>query len=96
MPVLTRGEFGNSNKGRAANKSPQTAVIASSDVLLFVFHLIYLHAPQGKIRIRKSHRGASVAGSASSSKSASVVLSLFPFPSIAVSNLENQNLYFES
>ncbi len=27
MPIQTRGEFGNSNKGRAANKSPQTAVI---------------------------------------------------------------------
>ncbi len=26
MPIQTRGEFGNSNKGRAANKSPQTAV----------------------------------------------------------------------
>jgi hypothetical protein len=32
MPIQTRGEFGISNKGRAANKSPQTAVIASSDV----------------------------------------------------------------
>jgi hypothetical protein len=39
MPIQTRGEFGISNKGRAANKSPQTAVIASSDVLSFVFHL---------------------------------------------------------
>ncbi len=39
MPILTRGEFSNSNKGRAAKESPQTAVIASSDVLSFVFHL---------------------------------------------------------
>ena len=39
MPIQTRGELGLSNKGRAANKSPQTAVIASSDVLRFVFHL---------------------------------------------------------
>jgi hypothetical protein len=41
MPIQTRGEFGNSNKDRAANKRPQTAVIASSDVLSFqvVFHL---------------------------------------------------------
>jgi hypothetical protein len=39
LPIQTRGEFGLSNKGRAANKSPQTAVIASSDVLSFVFHL---------------------------------------------------------
>ena len=31
-----------------------------------------------------------MAGSASSSKSASVVLPLFPFPAIAVSNFENQ------
>jgi hypothetical protein len=38
LPIQTRGEFG-INKGRAANKSPQTAVIASSDVLSFVFHL---------------------------------------------------------
>ncbi len=37
--VQTGGEFGKSNKGRAANKSPQTAVIASSDVLSFVFPL---------------------------------------------------------
>ena len=27
LPIQTRGEFGLSNKGRAANKSPQTAVI---------------------------------------------------------------------
>ncbi len=39
MPIQTIGEFGNSNKDRAANKSQQTAVIASSDVLSFVFHL---------------------------------------------------------
>ena len=39
MPNQTRGELGISNKGRAANKSPQTAVIACSDVLRFVFHL---------------------------------------------------------
>jgi hypothetical protein len=39
MPIQTRGEFGNSNKGRAANKSQQTAVIASSDVLSFIFPL---------------------------------------------------------
>ncbi len=101
MPIQTRGEFGNSNKARAANKSPQTAAIAFSDVLSFVFHLNKLHAPQGKVRIRKVRirkgcKGASVAGSASSSKSASVVLPLFPFPSIAVSNFENLNLDFES
>jgi hypothetical protein len=96
MPIQTRGELGLSNKGRAANKSPQTAVIASSDVLSFVFYSNKLHAPQGKVRIRKSRKGASVAGSASSSKSASVVLPLFPFPAIAVSNFENQNLDFES
>jgi hypothetical protein len=39
MPIQTIGEFGNSNKGMAENKSLQTAVIASSDVLSFVFHL---------------------------------------------------------
>ena len=39
LPIQTRGALGLSNKGRAANKSPQTAVIASSDVLRFVFHL---------------------------------------------------------
>ena len=39
MPIQTTGEFGNSNKGRAANKSLQTAVISASDVLSFVFHL---------------------------------------------------------
>jgi hypothetical protein len=38
MSIQTRGEFRNSNKGRAANKSPQTAVIASSAVSSFVFH----------------------------------------------------------
>ncbi len=82
LPSQTRGEFGLSNKGRAANKSPQTAVFAYSDVLSFVFHSNKLHAPQGKVRIRKSRKGASVAGSAPSSKSASVVLPLFPFPSM--------------
>jgi hypothetical protein len=39
MPIQIIGEFGNSNKGRAANKSPQSAVITSSDVLSLVFHL---------------------------------------------------------
>ncbi len=39
MPIQTRGEFGNSNKGRAENKSPKIAVIASSGVLSFVFQL---------------------------------------------------------
>jgi hypothetical protein len=39
LPIQTRGALGLSNKGRAANKSPQTAVIACSDVLRFVFHL---------------------------------------------------------
>jgi hypothetical protein len=39
LQIQTRGDFGLSNKGRAANKSLQTAVIASSDVLPFVFHL---------------------------------------------------------
>jgi hypothetical protein len=88
--------LGLSNKGRAANKSPQTAVIASSDVLSLAFYSIKLHAPQGKVRIRKSRKGASGAGSASSSKSASVVSPLFPFPAFAVSNFENQNVDFES
>ena len=74
MPIQTKGELGITNKGR---------VIASSDVLSFVFFSNKLHAPQGKVRIRKSRKGASVAGSASSSKSASVVLPLFPFPFIA-------------
>jgi hypothetical protein len=96
MPIQTLGEFGISNKGRAANKSPQTTVIASSDVLSFIFHFIQLHAPQGKVRIRKSRKRASVAGSVSSFKSASVVLPLFSFPYIAVSNFEILNLDFES
>jgi hypothetical protein len=39
MPIQTKGEFGNSNKGRVANKSPQNAVIASWDVLSLVSHL---------------------------------------------------------
>jgi hypothetical protein len=39
MPIQSRGEIGSSNKGRAANKSPQPAVIASLDVLSFVFRL---------------------------------------------------------
>ena len=96
LPLQTRDEFGISNKGRAANKSPQTTIIASSDVLSFILHLNLLHAPQGKVRIRKSRKGASVAGSVSSFKSASVVLPLFSFPYIAVSNFEILNLDFES
>jgi hypothetical protein len=52
MPVQTRGDFGNSNKGKAANKSPQTAVIASSEsfrciVVCFPFELTSRAAGQG-------------------------------------------------
>ena len=36
LPIQSMGEFGLSNKGRAANN---TSVITSSDVLRFVFHL---------------------------------------------------------
>jgi hypothetical protein len=39
LPNQTRGEFGISNKGRAANNSRQTAVITSSDVSSLVFYL---------------------------------------------------------
>ena len=35
LPIQTRGELGLSNKGRAATKSPQTAVIASSEVQMY-------------------------------------------------------------
>ena len=43
LPIQTRGELGLSNKGRAANN---TSVIASSDVLSFVFYSNKLHAPR--------------------------------------------------
>jgi hypothetical protein len=52
IPIRTTGDFGNSNKGRAANKNPQTAVIASSvdfrcTVVCFPFELTPRAAGQG-------------------------------------------------